>query len=333
MVAFGPPGVPMTSLLNDPRDQVFLPLIAQCLLVGLVGTGLYFVEDPWWFWGLAVAWFAVWGLGVLDRFILMLHCTSHRPLFKKEVGWLNELLVPWIVSPLMGQTPNSYFVHHIGMHHIEDNLPGDLSSTMRYRRDSFLHWLHYLGSFLFFGLFKLARYHWGRGTRKLFWRLVAGEAVYWSVCVLLCTVDLRATFVLYLFPVLFVRTLMMAGNWGQHAFIDPKAPGESWRSSITCINTRYNERCFNDGYHTTHHKKPKLHYTEHPGHLQDNMATFAAQDAIVFDGVDFFQVWFMLMTGQHKALARRMVRLPGAPQRSDEEVVAMFHDRLQPLPT
>jgi hypothetical protein len=29
------------------------------------------------------------------------------------------------------------------MHHVEDNMPEDLSSTMRYQRDSFLHFLHY----------------------------------------------------------------------------------------------------------------------------------------------------------------------------------------------
>ena len=36
------------------------------------------------------------------------------------------------------------------MHHVENNLPDDLSSTMRYQRDSFLHFLVYFGRFFFF---------------------------------------------------------------------------------------------------------------------------------------------------------------------------------------
>src|SRR2546428_6680245 len=38
--------------------------------------------------------------------------------------------------------------HHLAMHHVEDNLPPDLSSTMPYRRDRFLDWLRYFGRFL-----------------------------------------------------------------------------------------------------------------------------------------------------------------------------------------
>ncbi|MEX3640548.1 hypothetical protein AB3X90_40925, partial [Paraburkholderia sp. BR14427] len=32
---------------------------------------------------------------------------------------------------------------HMGMHHIDDNLPRDLSSTMRFQRDSVIGFLHY----------------------------------------------------------------------------------------------------------------------------------------------------------------------------------------------
>lgn len=320
---------PAPGLLNDPRDRPFIALIVQCLLVAALGIGLFFVDR--WFWAFALGYYAVWGLGVLDRFILMLHCTSHRPLFRKPYSWLNEVLIPWIVCPFMGQTPNSYFVHHIGMHHIEDNLEGDLSTTMHYRRDRFTHWLHYVGTFLFLGLPKLAMYHWKRGTKKMFWRLIVGELAYWSVVGTLFVLNPRATFVVFMVPVLAVRLLMMAGNWGQHAFIDPKMPGESWRSSITCINTRYNVRCFNDGYHTMHHKKPRMHWSEYPNLLASEPARYGEQDAIVFDGIDFFQVWAMLMLKQHRALARRVVRLPGAPQRTEDEVVAMLHERLAPV--
>lgn len=319
----------VAALLNDPRDTVFLGLMAQCFVVMGLGVGLYFVDA--YFWWFVLAYYAAWGLGVLDRFILMLHCTAHRPLFRKEHGWMNEI-IPWMIGPFMGQTPNTYFAHHIGMHHIEDNLHSDLSSTMRYRRDSVRGWLHYFGSFILFGLPMLGMYHWRRGSKNLFWRMVRGEATFWITCALLAAVDARATAVVFVIPVFAVRALMMAGNWGQHAFIDPAEPAESWRSSITCINVRYNVRCFNDGFHTQHHKKPRMHYTEHPHLLERQPEEYGRHDALVFDGIDFFQVWVLLMLKQHRALARRLVQLPGAPLRTEDERVALIHHRLQPLP-
>ncbi len=318
----------LVGLINDPRDLPFLYLILGCFAVSLLGIGLFFVEGAL-FWPLAVAWWAVWGLGFLDRFILMLHCTSHRPLFKKS--WMKHI-IPWGIGPFFGQTPQSYFVHHIGMHHIEDNLAGDLSSTMRYRRDSILGWLHYVGSFLTSGLPRLAAYHWRRRSRHMFWRLIIGEGTFWTVVAALFLVDARATFVVFVAPVLVVRLLMMAGNWGQHAFIDPLDPADQYRSSITCINTRYNVRCFNDGYHTMHHVKPRTHWTAYPSEFEKMRAEYGRRDAIVFDGIDFFQVWFFLMLGRREALARRFVRLPGAPERTEADVLALFEERLRPFP-
>lgn len=315
------------GLLHDPRDLPFVHLILQCAATGLLGLGLYFVEGPL-FWPLAVAYWAFWGLGTLDRFILMLHNTSHRPLFK--ASWMKHV-IPWGIGPFFGQTPQSYFVHHIGMHHIEDNLRDDLSTTMPYRRDSFAGWLHYLLSFLFTGLPRLALYHWRRGTKQMFWRLLVGEGAFWSVVAALLFVDWRATLVLFILPVLAVRTLMMAGNWGQHAFIDPVDPSNQYRASITCINTRYNRRCFNDGYHIGHHVKARMHWTELPVDFEARKPEYGARDAIVFDGIDFFQVWLLLMLGQKRVLARRFVRLPGAPARTDEEVLALLEERLRPF--
>ena len=36
----------------------------------------------------------------------------------------------------MGQSPETYFAHHIAMHHLEGNLPDDDSTTMPFKRDS-----------------------------------------------------------------------------------------------------------------------------------------------------------------------------------------------------
>ncbi len=319
----------LARLVNDERDVPFLYLMMQCAVVASLGIALYFVPGEW-LWFLAPVYWAVWAFGVLDRFILMLHCTSHRVLFNKQHLWMNQL-IPWVLGPFFGETPETYFSHHMGMHHPENNLPSDLSSTMRYRRDSFRGWLAYYLDFLFCTVIRLAIYHHEKKNPRLVRRLVIGELAFWSAAVAAGLLNWRATLIVFIVPVLAVRTLMMAGNWAQHAFIDGSDPADAFKNSITCINSRYNRRAFNDGYHIYHHVKARAHWTELPREFKDNVATYGAKDAVVFEGIDFFMVWVYLMLGRWHTLARRFVRLPGAPERSDAEVIALLKSRVAPL--
>jgi len=316
--------------LNDPRDIVFINLSLQMTFFLLpLAISLFVVGSFSWAW--AVGYWVFLFVAFLDRFILMLHCTCHRPLFNRKFRLLNNY-IPWVLGPLMGETPEAYFVHHMGMHHKEGNLLGDLSSTMRFQRDKFSHWLRYWGRFMTIGLAELFSYHAKRGRSKMVRRLAIGEGSFWLVCLLLgAFVSLQATLVVLVIPVVVVRTLMMAGNWGQHAFVDPDEPSNDFKSSITCINSRYNRRCFNDGYHIIHHLKPSLHYTEMADEFDKHRALYGKQDAIVFEGEDFFSVWLWLMLGRKKYLAKKFVRLPGAPVRNEQEIIELFHRRLRPF--
>lgn len=319
----------LASLINDPRDLPFVYLMMQCGGVALLGLGLFALPGVW-VWYAAPFYWALWAFGVLDRFILMLHCTSHRTLFKRAHGWMNQL-IPWVIGPFFGETPETYFSHHMGMHHPENNLPDDLSSTMRYRRDRFTHWLRYHLDFLLLGLPRLVGYHLRRGNRRLLVRTVVGEFSFYALVVLAALVNWRASLVVFVIPVLVVRTLMMAGNWAQHAFVDPTDPGNAYKNSITCINSRYNRRCFNDGYHIHHHVKARAHWTELPREFADNLETYGRQDAIVFQGIDFFMVWVFLMLGRWQMLARHFVHLPGAPARDEAAVIAFLQSRVAPI--
>jgi fatty acid desaturase len=125
--------------------------------------------------------------------------------------------------------------------------------------------------------------------------------------------------------------MMMAGNWGQHAFIDADAPANCYRNSITCVNTVYNHKAFNDGYHIVHHLKPALHYTEMAQEFIDNQADYVRERAIVFQGIDFFGVWFLLMTKNYRALAKRYVNLEATPK-SEAEIIALLKQRTARIP-
>jgi fatty acid desaturase len=320
----------VVTRLNDPRDAVFVGLIAQCLALAMCGIGLFFV-GPALRWLAPLYLIAMFAL-LIDRFTLMLHCTSHRQLFKPKYRALNQI-IPWLIGPFFGQTPNTYFAHHMGMHHQEENLADDLSSTMRFQRDSFRHWLSYWGRFLSVGLIDLTRYMMRRRKERLLRRIVIGELTFWLLLAVLLWVRPLAALVVFAAPVLLMRTLMMMGNWGQHAFIASDRPSNPYNASITCINSRYNRRCFNDGYHIGHHLQARAHWTEYPVEFEANLASYAANDAIVFENLDFFMVWLLLMTGRWSRLADAFVQLPGAPMRSRAEIIGFLKERVQPLAT
>ncbi len=320
-------------MLNDTRDTYMLWLMLQCAALVGVGVSLFFWPSSlgisvWW--AAPVYWLLLFG-GLMDRFTLLLHCTSHRQLFNKDHKAKNHI-IPWLLGPFFGQSPQTYFAHHMGMHHREENLADDLSSTMRYTRDRVDHWVRYWLRFMLFGLPELGWYFFKRKNWKLFSRMVIGEGAFYSAVAAGLWLRPEATLIVLIVPFIFIRTGMMMGNWSQHSFISQEHPEDPYQSSITCINTRYNRRCFNDGYHALHHVKPRAHWTEHPIEFEKALAEYAAHDAIVFDGVDFFQVWFHMMLGRWGYLADRFVQLDGAPVRSRDEVIAFLKSRVQPFP-
>ncbi len=320
--------LPKAGLLNDPRDRPLVRVILSASLI--IPAALYLYLPGRFDWRLALAYWLVWALVFLDRVTLMLHCTSHRKLFTRRVHWMNAY-VPWILATFYGQTPTTYFAHHVAMHHVEDNLLEDLSSTLPYRRDRFFDWLRYFGRFLALTIVLLPVYLYRKGRHGLAWRAVMGELVFWTVAAGLALLSVQATVVVFVVPVLVVRALMMAGNWAQHAFVDPQDPANDYRNSVTCINCRYNTRCFNDGYHIAHHLRPQQHWTELPAEFETRREAYGKQDAVVFEGIDFFTVWLYLMLRRWNALARAFVRLPGAPARNDHQVVTLLRERLEPI--
>jgi hypothetical protein len=319
----------LASVLHDPRDLPFLVLGATATVVVIPFAIALFIPGVFRWW-LAVAYLAVNGLGFLDRFILMLHNTSHRTLFKPRYRFLNHY-IPWVLGPFFGETPDTFYSHHVGMHHFEANLPEDLSSTMPYERDRFSHFLHYYGVFMSRGIVDLGRYLTRKGRVKIRDRMFLGELTFLAVSAGLMFVNWKASLVVFIGPYFVVRFLMLAGNWGQHAFIDAETPESSYRNSITALGKRYNRRCFNDGYHIGHHVKATRHWTEMPADFEANKKRYARERAIVFDeGLDQFTVWMLLMAKQYKVLARHYVTLDGE-RPSDDEIIALLKLRTRPI--
>ena len=315
--------------LYDPRDEVFVRLTLRAIGTQLAAMALLLATlrlthiSPWL---PSVGYLAWWGWSV-PPVVLMLHCTMHRKFIRHPK--LIDQAHPWVMSFLFG-VPLGFREHHIGMHHVEDNMHDDLSSTLPYRRDSFLHFLVYFLRLLFLIVIELPRYLARERSAVMARRALIAEIAQWTtIFVAIAFVDRRFGVVAFLAPYLISRFVMMMGNWGQHAFINTARRNDGFSNAVTCINTAYNKRCFNDGYHVGHHLRPKCHWTELPRDFIANQARYAELDVVVFQGIDFFLISLLLWLGAWRVLARSFVRLD-AP-RSDEEVIAMLKARVLPL--
>lgn len=315
------------KLIRDERDLPFVHLTIRITLVLLpLAVLLYLPFVQGWLWGIAAAAYFIFNNFVFKGpFGLMLHCTSHRAFFKKEYGFLNHYL-PWVIGPLFGQTPETYYTHHIGMHHPENNMPEDESSTMAFQRDSLRSFGAYLGSFFVAGVYNLAGYLFRKNRKRLMARLVRGELLFIGGCVALCFVNWPATLMVFIVPFVISRIIMMLGNWAQHAFVCAEDPSNPYKNSVTCINTKYNHKCWNDGYHISHHIKPSMHWTDHPRYFKETLHEYIDNDAIVFDGIHFLHVFAYVITKRYDLLARRFVNI-GGRYGSDEEVMAFLRGR------
>jgi len=315
------------SLLRDERDLPFVHLTIKITATLLPLAALLYIPGiPTWIWWIAaIAYQFFNNVSFKGPYGLMMHCTSHRSWFKPEYGLLNYYL-PWVIGPFFGQTPETYYTHHVGMHHPENNMPDDESSTMKFQRDSLKDFSVYVGTFLFAGIYHLCSYFVRKNRKRLLYRSVRGELLFIAMCVALCFVNWPATLVVFILPFFTFRIIAMTGNWAQHAFIAADAPDNCYKNSVTCINTKYNVKCWNDGYHISHHIDHTMHWTEHPAYFKRTLNEYIVNDAIVFDGIHFLHVFIYLMRDRYDLLAKHFVNI-GNRFRTDEEVMAFLRSR------
>jgi fatty acid desaturase len=319
------------KFLRDERDLPFVYLTIKITFTLIpLAVLLYLPFVHGWWWALAaVVYQYLNNITFKGPFGLMLHCTSHRAFFKKKYQVLNYYL-PWVIAPFFGHGPETYYAHHIGMHHPENNLEEDESSTMPYQRDSLKGFAHYIGTFFVRGSYDLAAYFFRKKRNKLLESTVRGELLFIFLCVVLSFISFKATFVVFIIPFILYRLIAFIGNWAQHAFVSADDPANAYRNSVTCINTNYNHKCWNDGYHISHHIKPAMHWTEHPLFFQKTINDYSRNDAIVFDGIHFLHVFIYLMRKRYDLLAKNFVNI-GNRYHNDEEVIQLLKSRTRKI--
>jgi fatty acid desaturase len=313
------------SLLNDARNVPFIYYMLLIIVTTIPWAVILFIPGMFHWW-LALPYFLFNSGFLMGTFILMQHNAAHKMLFKRKYKFLNNI-IPWFLGPFFGLSPETYFAHHIGMHHPENNLLDDLSTTMKSRRDSFRDFMKYFFRFFIVGIPELGVYLKQKNRKRILINLVTGETLYLLFVFALLFVNWKADVAVFIIPMIFTRFMMMAGNWAQHAFIDKSAPENCFRNSITCINSSYNKKCWNDGYHIGHHLHPSMHWTDMPGEFQKNFEKYKSEDAVVFRRLDYFMIWFLLMTKSYGTLSTYFVELRTEHPRGKKEIIDLLKER------
>merc|ERR1719171_2305142 len=268
----------------------------------------------------------------LERFILMLHFASHKAIFKNRV--LQDAMT-YFLPPFFGIPPGKvYYLHHVIMHHIENNRGLDISATEGYQRDS---WLNFLMYWLRFALLIAIEvpYYGLRTKRYKYCAEVVAFIVLWMVTIgfLATFVSFGATMWVLVVPHALTMSAMAFGNWSQHIFVDPDRPASNYTLTYNCIDTPNNQTTFNDGYHVVHHQNARLHWSEMPGYFHENQKKHHDGGALTFRGVHFMDVGILTMTKQLHKLAKHYVHLgPEDEAPTLEEVTEILKLRLRPVP-
>lgn len=313
--------------LKDQRDFPFITQIILTLMV-LVPSGVsfyFFSEELKYFSPL------YWALVVffLGPHLLMLHNICHRSPWKKSFKRPLDILVS-LLGYFYGLPPMIYYHHHIKMHHKEGNGAGDLSTTESFQRDSFLGWLKYFGAFIFTLPFELPLYFFKRGRRDYAQNVIVGYILFYTVMILAFSFNPLGALIVFGVPTLICWFGLMGGNWAQHAFVDLSDPECPFKNSITVVDSIYNKRCFNDGYHIGHHLYPGMHWTEMPAEFEKNREKYYDKGAMVFRKIDYQMIWLLLMLKQYRKLAQYYVPKDGESVDLNH-VVETIKNRLVPL--
>lgn len=158
-------------------------------------------------------------------------------------------------------------------------------------------------------------------------RFFVGEVFYWTLALTVAVFKLKAALVLFAWPVMFVRFIMMSGNWAQHAFIKDNRASDNWVAAIVIIDSKYNARCFNDGYHILHHRHPSCHYTELPAFYEKEKNELRDNDSVIFHTLDYFGIWGLLMLKRYDILASFFVDLRPEEKRTKQDIASLLRSR------
>ncbi|CAG8979855.1 hypothetical protein HYALB_00002628 [Hymenoscyphus albidus] len=277
------------DMVRRPSDIIYISHLLVLCLIGLPNLILLFAHFSW----IHAVLHELLVLYFLGPYTIIMHHHLHgRGILSPR--WASiDASFPYILGPLMGQTWNSFYYHH-KHHHVEDNGPDDLSSTLRYQRDSTSDLCIYLARFVLLNWFELPWYYIRKGKPVMGLKYFGWEVLSLGFIALLVKYNGRAAMAALVLPLIQWRVLVMMNNWGQHTFVDEVEPTSKFRFSVTLIGAVANRHSLNDGYHTSHHLSPRRHWRDHPFEFIKAWDRYSNQEALIVQNVNFISLAILL---------------------------------------
>jgi beta-carotene hydroxylase len=189
------------------------------------------------------------------------HNHNHLGIWKKRS--LN-LVTSYVIAIFYGYPAIGWVPTHNQVHHKRNNREGDSSRSPKVFKSN-----HLLALLIYPTLTGLAQSKeigafikdlWRR-DRRAFFAAISEYVVFFGFMLAIFLIDWRKALLFFLIPQQFALFMIQVFNYVQHVEADAES---KWNHSRNFVSPVLNALLFNNGYHTVHHHKPGLHWTQTP---------------------------------------------------------------------
>lgn len=240
-------------MLSKPEDLAPLLLLVAVLLTQIA---VFVLVQSLWLTALA----AVLLLPLQGSLSAVNHNHHHRNMFR--AGWANRLLEVGMYLET-GVSPYAWTLHHVIGHHRYYLDPAKDTSPWLDRQGRVMgRWRYCFRNALMIypECVRIGRSYPGV-LRKFVWMFIASNLLLG----LLLWLDPAKTLILFVLPMLGMLLFLVDTTFEHHVGLDTE---DEMAATNTRLDWFYNVCSWNLGYHTAHHVRPGLHWTELPAFHQ-----------------------------------------------------------------
>jgi beta-carotene hydroxylase len=189
------------------------------------------------------------------------HNHNHLGIWRSKT--LN-LFTSYVIAMFYGHPAIAWVPTHNQVHHRLNNRPGDTSRSPKWFGRNHLAALLVYPILTNFAQTRDIRAFFGdlwKRDRAAFWSAVSEYAVFFGAMGLLLALDWRKTLLFFVIPQQVALFAIQCVNYLQHVETDAYS---EWNHSRNFLSPSLNAILFNNGYHTVHHLKPGVHWSQLP---------------------------------------------------------------------
>lgn len=183
-----------------------------------------------------------------------------------------NLLTSYVIALYYGYPAIAWVPTHNQVHHTLNNREGDSSRSPKLFKSNHLFALLVYPTLTGMAqskeIFAFMKMLWGR-NKKLFWPAFSEFVVFFGIMAALLVLDWKKALLFFVIPQQFALFAIQVFNYVQHVEADAES---QWNHSRNFVSPVLNALLFNNGYHTVHHLKPGVHWTQTPALHAEHVA-------------------------------------------------------------